>query len=503
MPFRIKKGVVSGKSWGEINKSEIWQKLKAGLQEGADGVREAVREMYAVVKADINADLTQDDVFGPHHEIQQDGSLVLNRGGLIACAQALAGARSEPNLSMAQMHEAAQHLMRHYREVEGLEPPASLMEAAGEMVRLAATITGEIRVEDVPLAPGVDLAALKAGDDDPLEVVVEIPAGKSRRGWNYLPQTLQKIVGEVMTNTATGFLGHQRPEDVDHQFLPPVTHWVGAKWENGKAYIRGVVDAAAKDLKRWIRAGRVKQVSIFGVPTLRQAAGETQVTDYQLLSIDWTPLDRAGMPTRVVAVGEMDSILGPASPGNKNGGGNMTLAELLAELRKLGVKPAQVIGEMGWDVKTLARELGWKLDEVAGEISAERWTQLQEMVKAVGEMAQVCGLGQDARLTDLVGAVKAAREAQQKAVAAEHDRLVDKVIGEMVVAEAARPLVKRMLQVPANADEAAIKKAVGEMLEAEDVKKALAGVFKDTPITPKNPGRTDGNSGLRVKRVAI
>jgi len=44
---------------------------------------------------------------------------------------------------------------------------------------------------------------------------------------------------------------------------------------------------------------------------------------------------------------------------------------------------------------------------------------------------------------------------------------------------------------------------VGEMLEDEEVKKALAGVFKDAPITPKT-GRQDGNSsGLKIKRVSI
>lgn len=503
MPFRIKKGTVSNRSWGEVDKSAIWQRLKAGLQEGADGVREAIREMYAVVKADIGPDLTQADCWGPHHEIQQDGSLVLNRGGLIAAAQALAGARAEPDLTPAQRREAAQHLMRHYREIEDLEPPESLTRAAGEMVRLTANISGEMRPEDIPLAPGVDLAALKAGDDDPLEVVVEIPAGRSKRGWNYLPETIKKIAGEVATKTATGFLGHQDPDKVDHEFPTPVTHWVGALWRDGKAFIRGVVDAAAKDLKRWIRAGRIKEVSIYGIPTLRQANGETQVVDYELLSIDWTPLHRAGMPTRVVAIGEMDSIIGATSPGNQDGGGNMTLAELLAELRKLGVKPSQIIGEMGWDVKTLAKELGWKLDEIAGEINAERWNQLQEMVKAVGEMAQVFGLGQDAKLADLVNAVKAAHEVQKKAALAEHDKLVDKVIGEMVVAEAARPLVKRMLQVKPGATEDEIKKAVGEMLEAEDVKKALSGLFKDPVIAPKVGRQDANNSGLRVKRVAI
>lgn len=378
----------------------------------------------------------------------------------------------------------------------------------GEIARLAATVSGEMKVDDVPLAPGVDLAAIKAGDDDPLEVVVEVPAGRSKRGWNYLPQTLKKIAGEVASKTAMGFLGHQRPEDVEHQFLPPATHWVGAKWDpdapvrdekgnivgKGMAYFRGVVDAAAKDLKRWIRAGRVKKVSIFGMPTLRQVAGETQVVDYKLLSIDWTPLDRAGMPTRVVAVGEIDVISAGEAGEQKNGGGQaVTLQELLAQLKALGAQPKAIVGEMGWTIEQLAQE-----------IAPEVWAKLQAAAKAVGEMAQVFGLPAEAKLEDLVSAAKAAKQAKDDVAKVQHGQLVDKVIGEMVVAEAARPLVKRMLQVPADADEAAIKKAVGEMLEAEDVKKALAGVFKETPITPKAGREADANTkGLVVHRARI
>lgn len=363
-------------------------------------------------------------------------------------------------------------------------PVGEMAGAQGEMALLAASITGEMKVEDVPLAPGVDLTALKAGDDSPLEVVVEVPAGKSKRGWNYLPQALQKIVDEVSSKTASGFLGHQDPEKVDHEFLAPVTHWVGAKFENGKAYFRGVVDSAAKDLKRWIRAGRIKQVSIFGVPTLAQANGETQVTDYRLLSIDWTPLDRAGMPTRVVAVGEIDVIgHGDNIPTDKTGGDPMNLKELLAELRKQGANIQQVCGEA-----------------LGGEV----YTGLQTSTKALGEIANVLGL-KDAKPEDVLARVKVAHEAEVKAVTADHDNLVNKVIGEMVVAETARPLVKRMLKVADNADEAAIKKAVGEMLEQEDVKKALASVFKDTPIAPKDARRPGGDSdnGLRVRRSSI
>src|SRR5690606_21982148 len=116
---------------------------------------------------------------------------------------------------------------------------------SSDLSSVQAVISGEMRVEDVPLAPWVDLQALKAGDPEPMEIVVEIPAGKSKRGWNYRPEALQKIVGEVMSQGLPGFLGHQKPEDVDHQFPTPVTHWVGALWKDGKAYFRGVVDKAA------------------------------------------------------------------------------------------------------------------------------------------------------------------------------------------------------------------------------------------------------------------
>ena len=84
---------------------------------------------------------------------------------------------------------------------------------------------------------------------------------------------------------------------------------MGALWKDGKAYFRGVVDKAASDLKRWIKAKAIRQVSIFGIPKLQKVNGETHVVDYKPLSIDWTPLNRAGMPTSVVAIGEMDEIL--------------------------------------------------------------------------------------------------------------------------------------------------------------------------------------------------
>jgi len=246
---------------------------------------------------------------------------------------------------------------------------------------LQAGISGKIKPEDIPPAQGVDMAILKAGDEDPMEVVVEVPAGRSRRGWNYKPSAIQAIVRHVQEKTLSGFLGHQKPEDLESEFKPPVTHWVGAVWRDGKAYFRGVVDAAAKDLKRWIKSNRINQVSIFGIPKLVKAAGETEVVDYTPLSIDWTPLDRAGMPTRIVSTGEIDQITG--------GRENMTFQELITVLKKMltdrEITLGQLAGEMGWTAPNLAGELDAKwLQDIKN--NEELVNKIREALRVTGEM---------------------------------------------------------------------------------------------------------------------
>jgi hypothetical protein len=60
-----------------------------------------------------------------------------------------------------------------------------------------------------------------------------------------------------------------------------------------------------------------------------------------------------------------------------------------------------------------------------------------------------------------------------------------------------------MLQLPEQVDEAAVKKAVGELVAQEDVKAAMASVFKQDVVRPVDAGRDSGQSGLIVRRVAI
>lgn len=514
MPFRITKQV-SNRDWGDVDKSSIWQRLKRGLEEKAEGVAEAIREMYAVVKAPINEDLTQADCWGPHHEIREDGSLVLNRAGLIAAAAALAGARAEPNLTSDQREEARRHLLRHYHELE-MEPPASLV---GEISAVQATVSGEIRVQDVPLAPWVDLAALKAGDPETLEVVVEIPAGKSKRGWNYTPAALQRIVGEVMKQGLPGFLGHQKPEDVDHEFPIPVTHWVGALWRDGKAYIRGVIDKSASDLKRWIKANVIRTVSIFGIPTLEQAGGETNVVDFKPLSIDWTPLGRAGMQTAVVAMGEMDVILAEGVI-KEMGDWKAIASQLKEKLAKGEVTQDQVLGELGITIEKPSGESATVTQTTPPTSlpSDGMLSKIREALKVTGEMDIVKAATEAAKAAetlkkvkevlgvtgemDVVKVAEDAAKAVKEAKKAAFETMVNEVISQKVTGEMAQALVKKILNLPETASREQVVGEIDKILADPAVKEAIGRFYIDRPPVVGNTNQQH-LTGLRVKRQAI
>ena len=479
---------VSTADWGNVDKSRIWRLLKQGLEEGAEGIASAIREVYAVVKADINKELTLEDCWGPHHEIRDDGSIVLNRAGLIAAAAALAGARSEPNLTPEQKAYARRHLLKHYRELE-MEPPESLTGASGEMSSIQAIISGEMKVEDVPLAPWADLNALKAGDPEPMEVVVEIPAGKSKRGWNYTPEALKAIVGEVMSQGLPGFLGHQKPENIDYEFPIPVTHWVGALWKDGKAYFRGVIDKAASDLKRWIKAKAIRQVSIYGIPKLQKINGETHVVDYKPLSIDWTPLNRAGMPTSIIAIGEMDEII--------NGGGEnpMSWKEIVAQLKQMLASKEVTLGQV-------VGEMGWKAQDIAGEIDAEWLKEVTGAVETLGKVKEVLGVTGE---MDVVKIAQDAKKALDESIKAAREKLIDETIKEKVAGEMAQALVKKMLQLPeGELTKEVIAGEIDKLLADEVVKNTISKFHIDKPPFINNTGDNGGtSSALRVKRQAI
>ena len=449
MAIKISKDI-SNKPWGDVDKSKIWARLKEGLQNGEAGVKDAIREMYAVTKAPIDENLTEADCFGPHHELNGD-TLVLNRGGVIACYQAIKGARSEPDLTPEQKSKALSHIKRHYDEL-GLK-----ME--GEM-SIEAEVIGEMSTDEIPVSPNIKLDKLKEGDNEPLEVVVSIPVSKSKRGWQYTEQALQRIVDTVNKQGLPGGLGHQEADKVNYEFWNPVTHWVGAKFQNGVAYVRGVVDKSASDLKRWIKSGVIKNVSIFGIPTLKQASGETEVVDFTPLSIDWTPLGRNGMPTEIVAMGEID-----------NGGETiLTKGEVLAQVKELNIPVGELL-------------------EVVGA------KEYQEAVKVVGELREIY----NANGLEIVEKIKEDRKLISELERTKREGVIDKIIGEMQTVAEVKGLVKKLIPETARTEDE-IKKVVGEIMASEEVKAIVDKLYTDTKI---KDGKADNQTALETVKVKI
>ena len=260
-------------------------------------------------------------------------------------------------------------------------------------------IVGEIAPADIPLSSVVsddDLATLKAGDDDPMEVVIEVAPGKSSRGWNYTPAAIRKLVDHVQARTLSGILGHQREEDLSTQFVSPASHWIGAKWDeqNQRAYFRGVIDRTQPDLKRWIRAKRITQPSIFTRPTLRR----NEVIDLEPLSIDFAPLGRAGMQTaNIVAWGEMKDGEHDTPPPPPQGGTHMERSEVIQAVAALHDAPA-TLGDLaerddGWRALNSQARVAGELATKTGKSAGELLTYVTELeaakARAEGEMAEV------------------------------------------------------------------------------------------------------------------
>ena len=464
---------------------------------------------------------------------------------------------------------------------EWIQAVGEMSEAGGEAAPIAGYVCGEMAVSEIPLNPNIDVAVLKAGDPEPLETVVAVPATKSRRGWRYTSESLKNIVDATMTQGLPGFLGHQKPENVESEFPTPVTHWVGAKFDDnaeiknakgeivgkGIAYFRGVVDQAANDLKRWIKAGTIKTVSIFGVPKLQQVGGETYVVGYQPLSIDWTPLGRAGMPTAIVALGEMDDPAGELDGSHEElrdairAAARATLGDsawvrrvydsyaiIEEETKTEGVKlwriPYGVVDDkVQLGAKTEVQEVK-NYVPVTGEIDTGggeqlTWRELVGQLKTMldnkevtlgqvigemgltaqavaGEMADV-KTAMDAAATlaqvrealgvsgemDVVEVAKTAAEAVTAQAQATHDAMVTGVLAEKVKGEMAQDLVRRMLQVPENATKEQVAGEIDKLLADEAVKGALSKLHIDQPVIRGLGGGDDGPKNLRVKRQQI
>jgi hypothetical protein len=159
----------------------------------------------------------------------------------------------------------------------------------------------------------------------------------------------------------------------------------------------------------------------------------------------------------------------------------VTLAELIAKLKELGITPGK-----------LAAEMGWTFDQVAGEMGGEAHATLHKRADAYTTLAEKLGVDPAKPESVVAAAEKIAADAAAGRTRA-HAELVAKVVGEKVKNEKARGLITRLVKLEEGADEATVAKAVDTLLEEEDVK-ALAGEMS-APSARPGPTARGGTSG--------
>lgn len=98
---------ISTTQWGDVDKT----KLKNDLKE--DGSMSVINEAFLYVE---DKDKTSTWCC-PHHELK-NGTLVVNKDGVIAAYAALKGAHgNKPNMSDADYNKAMKHIAKHYKEL--------------------------------------------------------------------------------------------------------------------------------------------------------------------------------------------------------------------------------------------------------------------------------------------------------------------------------------------------------------------------------------------------
>ncbi len=157
---------------------------------------------------------------------------------------------------------------------------------------------------NVPYFPGVNIAELTQGDDDPMFVVVPIAEDDviSANGRYYSAAFVQELERQMIEKRPTANQGHLRDEDRTTAYPTPAGYWVGTQkvgkvlW--GKAYVPP--QSSMKEIVRITKAAGGKiTTSIYGPANQEwdKARGAWAAVPESLVleHVDFAPVDRAGV----------------------------------------------------------------------------------------------------------------------------------------------------------------------------------------------------------------
>lgn len=149
----------------------------------------------------------------------------------------------------------------------------------------------------------------------------------------------------------------------------------------------------------------------------------------------------------------------------------MSWKEHVTKLKEMLASKEVTVGQV-------AGEMGWKAQEVAGEIDAEWLKEVTGAVEILGKVKEALSVTGE---MDVLQVVQDAKKALDEKAMADREKLIDEVLKEKVAGEMAQALVKKMLQVPEGATKEQIAGEIDKLLADETIKAAIGKLHVDKP----------------------
>jgi hypothetical protein len=246
------------------------------------------------------------------------------------------------------------------------------------------------KVEDVPIADGVDMEEIRRSDPDPMFVTLPIAeiGAISNNGLLYDEALVDSIVEQINSKRVGGIMGHLKEEDRGTSFPLPAGLWVGAKRVGQTAWAKSYIPStsAARDYFRSLKAvGGEIATSIYGKGKFEKVReGVRRLANLKLESLDFAPPARAalgmGAIPHVTVEMDLDTEQEPIMADKAQVIAELTVADIPAALRDAIVAEASKQDETQTTIAELTNTVAAKdvviaeQNQVIEEMRRERVT---------------------------------------------------------------------------------------------------------------------------------
>lgn len=153
---------------------------------------------------------------------------------------------------------------------------------------------------DVDIADGVDMAAIRMRDADPMFVTLPIAeiGAVSNNGLLYDESLVDSIAEQINAKRPGGIFGHLKEGDRSTSFPLPAGLWVGAKKVGATLWAKSYIPpSAARDYVQNLKdVGGEIATSIYGKGKFEKVRdGVKRLTSFDLESLDFAPPSRAAL----------------------------------------------------------------------------------------------------------------------------------------------------------------------------------------------------------------